>query len=142
MSKTSTSIEIKASLHEVFDVISDFESYPEFLSGSKKVKVLKKSGKKMQVEFHMDLIKSISYTLDVELKPPHELHWTLVKGDFMKSNTGAWKLSEKKKGHTHAVYEIDISFGLLVPKAIASMLVEKNLPSMMKEFKERVENGE
>lgn len=141
MSKTSTSVEIKAPLQKVFDVVSDFESYPEFLSGSKKVKILKKSGKKMQVEFQMDVIKTISYTLDIELKSPHEVSWTLVKGDFMKSNTGSWKLSEKKKGITHAVYEIEIGFGMLVPKSVASMLVEKNLPGMMKEFKERVENA-
>ncbi len=140
MSKTSTSIEIKASPKEVFSVVSDFESYPEFLSGSKKVKILKKTGNKMQVEFHMDLIKTISYTLDIKLDAPHSLHWSLVKGDFMKSNHGAWKLEEIKKGLTLAIYEIDISFGLLVPKAISSLLVEKNIQSMMKEFKERIEN--
>lgn len=140
MSKTTTRVEIKAPIKKVFEVLSDFESYPEFLSGSKKVNILKKSAKKMQVEFQMDVIKTISYTLDVELKSPTEITWTLVKGDFMKSNTGAWKLTEKKKGVTEAVYEIEIGFGMLVPKSVASMLVEKNLPGMMKEFKERVEN--
>lgn len=141
MSKTTTSIEIKAPLKKVFSVVSDFEKYPEFLSGSKKVKIIKKSGEKLQVEFQMDLIKTISYTLEIKLNPPHGLHWSLVKGDFMKSNHGAWKLEEIKKGLTLAIYEIDVGFGLLVPKAISSVLVEKNLPSMMKEFKERIENG-
>ncbi len=141
MAKTVSSIEIKAPLKKVFSVIADFESYPEFLSGSKKVKILKKSAQKMQVEFHMDLIKTIRYVLDIELDPPHTLRWTLVKGDFMKSNSGAWKLEEKKKGHTQATYEIEMDFGLLVPKAISAVLIGKNLPAMMKEFKERVEDG-
>lgn len=142
MSKTETSIQIKAPLKKVFSVIADFESYPEFLSGSKNVKVLKKSGSKMQVEFEMDMIKSIRYTLDIKLDEPHGLSWTLVKGDFMKSNDGSWNFKEVKKGVTEATYGIEVGFGLLVPKSISSVLIGKNLPAMMKEFKERIENGD
>ncbi len=141
MSATSTSIEIKAPLKKVYEVISDFESYHEFLTGSKGAKILKKSGKKVQVEFEMDMIKTIHYTLDITLDPPHGLHWTLVEGDFMKSNKGSWKLEESKKGITEATYEIEVGFGLLVPKSISSVLIGKNLPVMMKEFKKRIEHG-
>lgn len=142
MAKTTTSIEIKAPIKKVFSVISDFESYPDFLSGSKKAEIVKKNGNKLQVEFQMDLIKTITYHLDIKLEPHKGLHWTLIKGDFMKSNNGAWKLEEIKKGITKATYEIEMDFGLLVPKSISSLLIGKNLPAMMKEFKERVENGD
>jgi ribosome-associated toxin RatA of RatAB toxin-antitoxin module len=139
MAKTSTSIEIKAPLKKVYEVITDFESYPDFLSGSKGAKIIKKSGNNLQAEFKVDVIKTITYILDIKLSPAKGFSWSLVKGDFMKGNTGSWKLEEKKKGTTHASYEIEVDFGLLVPKAISSMLVGTNLPTMMREFKERAE---
>jgi len=139
MAKTSTSIEIKAPLKKVYEVITDFESYPDFLSGSKGAKILKKSGNHLQAEFKVDVIKTISYTLDIKLSPHRGFSWTLVKGDFMKGNTGSWKLEEKKKGVTLASYEVEVDFGLLVPKTISSMLVGTNLPTMMREIKEQAE---
>lgn len=139
MAATSSKITINAPIKTVFDVVTDFESYPEFLSGSKGVKVLSKKGSNVQVEFKVDVIKTVTYVLDFKLSSPKECSWKFVKGDFMKSNTGSWKLKEVKKGVTEAIYEIDISFGLLVPGNIATMLVGKNLPTMMKEFKERAE---
>jgi ribosome-associated toxin RatA of RatAB toxin-antitoxin module len=139
MAKTSTEIEIKAPLKKVYEVISDFESYPDFLSGSKGAKILKKTGNSVQAEFKVDVIKTITYVLDIKLIPNKGFSWTLFKGDFMKANSGSWKLEEKKKGITHASYEIEVDFGLFVPKAISSMLVGTNLPTMMREFKERAE---
>ncbi|MBF0493061.1 MAG: SRPBCC family protein [Deltaproteobacteria bacterium] len=139
MAATTSKVTINAPIKTVYEVVTDFESYPEFLSGSKGVKILSKKTGSLQVEFKVDLIKTISYTLDFKLVAPKECSWTLVKGDFMKSNTGSWKLKEVKKGITEANYEIEIGFGLLVPGNIANILVGKNLPAMMKEFKDRAE---
>ncbi len=139
MAKTTTSIEIKAPLKKVYEVITNFEAYPEFLSGSKGAKILKKSPRHLQVEFKVDVIKTITYVLDIQLDPPHGFSWSLLKGDFMKSNSGRWILNEIKKGLTEALYEIEIDLGLFVPKSISNILVGKNLPVMMKEFKERAE---
>jgi ribosome-associated toxin RatA of RatAB toxin-antitoxin module len=139
MAKTTTSIEIKAPIKKVYEVITHFTDYPKFLSGSKGAKLLKKNGNHCQVEFKIEVIKTISYILDIHLNPPKGFHWSLVKGDFMKSNEGSWKLEEKKKGITWATYEIEMDFGLLVPRTISNMLIGQNLPTMMKEFKERAE---
>jgi len=139
MSKTSTKVEIKAPLKKVYEVISDFESYPEFLSGIKSVKILKQKGKICEAEFKVDVIKTITYSLKIELDPPQGLSWSLIKGEFMKSNEGSWALKESKKGITQATYEIEVGFGLLVPKSISSVLIGNNLPTMMKEFKDRIE---
>ncbi len=139
MPVTTTTVEFAAPIKKVYEVITDFESYPEFLSNSKQAKVLKKSGKNLQVEFKIDVVKTITYTLDMQLNPTQGFTWTLIKGEFMKKNSGGWKLKELKKNLTQATYEIEIDFGLLVPKSISSMLVEKNLPAMMQEFRGRIE---
>lgn len=138
MSSASAQIEIAAPIKDVFQVISDFEAYPEFLSETKKVTILKKSAKSMRVEFQVQMIKKIKYTLDIKLAAPKSVSWTLVEGDFMKKSVGAWKLSSKK-GMTQAKYEIDMEFGGLVPKAISDKLIGTNLPSMMQAFRDRAE---
>ncbi len=106
---------------------------------TREVSVGKHSGKQATVTFTVSMIKKITYTLDIKLNPPKGLSWKLVKGDMMKTNSGQWKLSEHKNGHTHAVYEIDMGFGTMVPKAISNKLIGSNLPAMMRNFKYRAE---
>ena len=139
MSKTKSSIEIHAPIKKVYEVITDFENYSKFISGSKGAKILKKNKNYLEVEFKVDVIKTITYSLGIELDPPHGFSWDLMKGEMMKSNSGSWKLKEIKKDLTQANYEIEVSFGFLVPSSISDLLVRKNLPQMLKEFKERAE---
>jgi len=139
MSHATASIEINAPMKNVYDVISDFESYPDFLPETQEVVIEKKAPKQLRVRFKISMIKKISYTLDIKLNPNQGLSWTLVQGDMMKGNSGCWKLSETKKGVTNAVYELDMDFGGMVPKAITNKLVGTNLPTMMRMFKDRIE---
>lgn len=138
MSTAKAEIDIEAPIDVVYEVISDFESYPEFLSETKKVKIQSANGKSAKVTFNINLIKKISYTLDIKFSPNKGLTWKLLEGDLMKKNTGKWKLSHKK-GVTKAVYEIDMEFTGLVPKAISNRLIGSSLPTMMKAFRDRAE---
>jgi len=139
MAEASKTIEIKASIKDCYKVISDYESYPEFLKETKSITIGKKSGKTVEVTYELDLIKAIRYTLKITENAPHGLSWTLVKGDMMKSNTGSWELEEIDKHTTRATYNIDIGLGLLVPGSVAKMLVSSSLPAMMEAFKKRIE---
>lgn len=138
MASTSKTIEIKATAKECFKVITDYESYPEFLKEVTDIAVTKKGTGIHEVTFGLHLIKRLSYTLRMVAKPPKQVTWTFVKGDFMKSNTGEWTL-EEKKGVTQATYTIDVSFGLLVPGAVSKALIGNHLPAMLEAFKERIE---
>lgn len=136
----SQSIEIKATPKEVYKVIADFENYPDFIKDLKTVEVSKKKGDNCEVTYHINVIKEISYTLKMKGSPDKKLEWTFVEGDFMKDNHGFWELEEIKKGVTKATYNIDVKFGLLVPKAITQKLVDNHLPGMLKAFKKRIES--
>jgi coenzyme Q-binding protein COQ10 len=138
MSHAKAEIEIEAPIRTVYDVITDFEAYPEFLSETKKVEILKETSKSATVTFRIALIRKINYTLEIKLTPPKGLTWKLVEGDLMKKNSGKWKLIEKK-GITKAVYEIDMEFAGLVPKAVSNKLIGSSLPTMMKSFRDRAE---
>ncbi len=135
----SQEIEIKATPKQCFDVITDYESYPEFISDLKEVDVKNRKGSTCEITYHIHVIKEITYSLKMTEKSPKRVEWSFIEGDFMKDNKGFWELEEIKKGVTKATYNIDVKFGLLVPGAVTKVLVGKNLPSMLKSFKKRIE---
>lgn len=139
MSEISKKIIINAPIEKVFKIISDFKSYPEFLNETKKVIIEKKTKTKVVATFTLQLMASIQYTLELSLKSPESVSWKFVKGQMMKDNKGSWQLKAVNKSKTEALYSIDVSFGAFVPKTISNMLVENNLPEMLKSFKKRAE---
>ena len=76
-------IKIKAPIEIVYQVIRDFNSYPDFLSTTHSAKE-RKSKDDIQVDFTIDVIKTIKYTLRFDLEEPKLVSWELVKGDLMK----------------------------------------------------------
>lgn len=133
------SVQIKAPQQTVYQVLTDFENYPEFLAGMKSAKVVWCDDSRMEVQFHLFLIKEIKYTLRFELDPPNEIHWSLKQGEMMKTNDGFWALKELSDNLTEAKYGIDVALGLWVPKAITETLMEKELPKTLKAFKKESE---
>jgi ribosome-associated toxin RatA of RatAB toxin-antitoxin module len=139
MAKVNRSIEINATPEHVFKVITDYEKYPEFLTGAKRV-TAKRNGNTVDVTNEIAVVgTSIKYTLRMVEKAPHEISWSLVDGQFMKSNDGLWKLESAGEGKTRAHYSIDIGVGMLVPKSVINGLVDSGLPKMLEEFKARAE---
>lgn len=138
--KAQASIIVDIPPEKFFKVISDFESYPEFVSEVKRVKILERTENALKAEFEVFLIKTVKYTLNLNLKPPKELSWTLSEKGFFKQNDGSWELKPVEKGKkTDATYTVELSFGMLVPKPIVTMLTSQQLPQMLKRFKERAE---
>ena len=90
------------------------------------------------VEFRLNLIKRITYTLRLVGDPSNGIRWTLANGPF-KVNNGGWVLREISPGRTHATYEIEVAVGAFVPGAIANKLVGKTLPATLRAFKGRAE---
>lgn len=133
------SIKIRAPIQTVYNCIIDFEAYPKFLSTMKGAKIAWCEDKKMEVAFKISLIKDISYTLLFDLDPPEGVYWSLKQGEMMKSNNGHWKLKMQDDCLTEAEYSIDLEFSLWVPKAITSVLIEKDLPKTLNAFKKRAE---
>ena len=139
MAKATQSIEIKASPKACYDVITDFANYPKFLKETKSVEVVKKGANAWEAKFTCEVIKTISYTLNISGKPGKTVSWSLISGDMMKSNDGGWELEDMGGGVTNVTYSIEVNLGLLVPGAISKMLIGSNLPSMLDAFKKRVE---
>ncbi len=135
------SIEIDAPPESVWEVITDFESYPEFLSDMRSVRVASRSERGATVRFELDLIKRVRYTLAFEADPPRRLAWSLVRGDFMRRNEGSWELQELEGGRTRATYRIALALGAIVPSSITTRLAAERLPETLEAFKRRIEGN-
>jgi coenzyme Q-binding protein COQ10 len=140
MPGVSRSIAIAAPIERVYAVIADFASYPQFLPEVTSTQIVHEEEGACEVEFRAHIVKDIRYTLHFTLEPPHTLRWSMIKGEVMQSNDGAWELKKNGKG-TKATYSIDVGFGPFVPKMVTRMLVDSNLPDFLAKVKERAEQG-
>lgn len=140
MAQAQKSIIVDVTPEQLFDVIADYERYPEFLPEVKAAKVAFGSGAIKEVTYQVDIkAKVITYTLRHTAERPHKLAWTMIKGEMMKANDGAWTLEPDGNGGTKATYAIDLKLSALVPSFIEKALAEQSLPSLLANFKKRAE---
>ncbi|MBZ0272039.1 SRPBCC family protein [bacterium] len=138
------SIEIQATPAACYKVITDFENYPEFLKDVKGTRVIEKDAKNERyvVEFKISVIRDITYVLELVGEKGKSLTWTLMSASgLMKRNDGGWKLEKLGNGVTKATYSADLDLGLLVPKGVVNGIIEKSFPSMLNQFKQRIEGA-
>ena len=141
MAQASRSIVINVTPEKLFDVIMDFEKYPEFLPEVKKAKIEAGQGAIKEVTYNVDIkAKVITYTLRHTAERPTRLAWTMIKGEMMKGNDGSWSLKPGPQGgSTEATYTIDLKLSSLVPGFIERALAESSLPGLLQIFKARAE---
>jgi len=139
MSTAQTTEVFNCSPDQFFDVITDFERYPDFLKEVSRCQVVEDRGEEKIVEYHIDLIKQFSYRLHMYLDRPHKLEWELDSGDLFKVSNGYWKLKEVDGEKTEATYFVEAKFKVFVPGPVAKTLINVNLPNMMSAYPKRVE---
>jgi ribosome-associated toxin RatA of RatAB toxin-antitoxin module len=146
MSVVKKEMVVDVPLERFFDLVVDYERYPEFVPGIRKCRVLKQGGEK-HVEYELDLgVKRIKYVLRHEEQRPRRVTWSLVSGDMMRVSNGSWDLADEG-GRTRAVYSVDIQITRppLVPQAlvdrVSDELTRVQLPKTLEAFKARAEGG-
>lgn len=146
MSVVTREILIEAPVDRVFDVVVDYERYPEFVPGIKACRVLP-AGPEKRVEYELDLgIKRVRYVLRHLEDRPRAVSWSLVSGELMKVSNGSWGL-EAEGERTRARYSVEIAISKppLVPQSvmdrISDELTRVQLPRTLEAFKQRAERG-
>jgi ribosome-associated toxin RatA of RatAB toxin-antitoxin module len=123
-----------------FKVLTDYENYPEFVSTVRHAEIVHRNNSTVDVFMELDLIKTITYTLEMHEEPVTKLSWNLKEGDFFKVNSGSWELEPAANGKkTRATYKAEVDLSLFVPKMITKKLVNHSLPKNMQDFKARAE---
>jgi ribosome-associated toxin RatA of RatAB toxin-antitoxin module len=126
-----------APIDKIFEVLTDYESYPEFVDGCSSVDVISKTETEARVEFGLNLIKKFKYILVLKQTRPTEVSWSFESGDIFKKNEGAWVLKDLGDGKTEVNYSLEVEIKGFAPKSLVNSLTEKNLPAMLKSYHER-----
>jgi ribosome-associated toxin RatA of RatAB toxin-antitoxin module len=145
MSVVTKQVVIHAPVERFYEIVVDYERYPEFVPGIRRCRIRDGGKGEKQVEYELDLgIRRIKYVLRQEEQRPRRVAWSLVSGDMMKVSNGSWELSADG-GDTKAIYsvEIQISRPPLVPQALVDRVSDEltriQLPKTLEAFKARAE---
>ena len=146
MAVVTKQVLIEAPLERFYDLVVDYERYPEFVPGIKACRV-RNGGPEKHVEYELDLgVKRLRYVLRMEEARPRRVAWSLVSGDLMKVSNGSWELADEH-GRTRAHYSVEIQIARppLVPQAlidrVSDELTKVQLPRTLDAFKARAERG-
>ena len=145
MGTTTQAIDIDVAPAAFRAVLDDYARYPEFLPEVKAVKVGPRTEQSVEVTYKLDvLLKTFEYTLEhrwaVPIDPaaPLRIDWKLVRGEFLRQNTGHWLLEATARG-TRATYTIDLRLGAGIPSTVETALAQQGLPRLLASFKARAE---
>lgn len=139
MPGATRSVVFNAPIEKCFEIISDYERYPDFLPEVRKIRTSNRKGNEVDVQYEAEVVKVIKYTVHMKEEKPSRVSWSFVDGEFMKDNKGGWVLEDLGNGTTKGTYSIEVTVGPLVPKTILNALVDSQLPKLLENFKKRIE---
>jgi hypothetical protein len=143
----SSTAEIEAPIGEVWDVVEDVLSAPEWQGGLKDMEELERdaAGHVTLAETASDAkVRTLKSTVRFAYDGPGRLEWRQEKGE-MKSVEGAWELEDLGDGRTQATYRLEVELGRMLGMVIRGPLVDalrgQLVSARADELKERVERG-
>jgi len=134
----SLTVTMNVDKEALWDVITDYESYPDFAPGLEGCKILERKGNTVLAEYDLSMMmKKVRYVLKHVEKPMTSLKWSMESGELFKSNDGGWDIKELSPGKLEVTYTVSVGFPLFVPKAVVNSLVGTTLPAMLQEFEKQ-----
>jgi ribosome-associated toxin RatA of RatAB toxin-antitoxin module len=139
--QTTSSIVIDATPEQVMAVIVDFEDYPAWVQGMKKVEVVQRDadGRAEQVHFDLDAGVKDSYTLAYDYADAHTLRWHLVDGKLLRSMDGAYELGATGSG-TQVTYRLAVDLAIPMIGMLRRKAEKVIIDTALKGLKKRVES--
>jgi carbon monoxide dehydrogenase subunit G len=122
----SSTAEIEAPLDQVWAVVEDVESAPEWQGGLNGIEVLERDGDGLPVlcETQSDAkVRTVKSIVRFRYDGPTRLSWTQEKGE-LKSVEGSWELEDLGDGRTRATYLIETELGRMLGMVIRGPLVD------------------
>ncbi|MGH6737671.1 MAG: SRPBCC family protein [Bradyrhizobium sp.] len=136
------SIHIAATPAQCFEVLLDFERYPEWSSAVSSARIVKRDahGVGRIVEFEIDAkVKTIRYVLEYAYKRSAQLTWKSIEGD-VRLIEGAYRLRKLGASETEATCRQEIELGFWLPGPLRKLAERTALGQSVAEFKTAVES--
>ena len=126
-----------------YEVVVDFERYPEWVADIKHVEVLQRDeqGRGTKVAFRAAAMgRSTSYTLAYDYSDaPREISWVLERGDITRRLDGTY-VFEPVDGGTEVTYHLAVELVVPLPAFIKSRAEGRIIGNALRELKARVES--
>ena len=139
--KVSDSIDIEASAQEIFDVATDFDTYPDWNANIKNIEIKEtdEEGYATQVWYEVDAkVRTVRYTLEYDYTDaPEAFSWGLVEGD-VKELSGSYSFDEFDDV-TEVTYELSIEPGFPLPGFMKRQAEKQIMKGALQDLKKRVE---
>jgi uncharacterized membrane protein len=134
---------IRGSVQDCLDVLTSFESYPQWAADIKSVTVLERDdmGRALRVTFRAAAFgRSTSYTLRYDYAAiPDELSWVQVDGDLTRRLDGSYRLAAAGNDTTDITYNLTIELKVPLPGFIKRRAEGRIMGTALRELKARVE---
>jgi carbon monoxide dehydrogenase subunit G len=143
---TEGSIVIEASAVEIMDVLTEYETYPEW-ADVKSASVLERGegGLATRVAFEVDVpvLGKANYTLAYRYAPADAgLSWVTTEARGSVSNiSGEYLLTEVDDRETKVIYRLSVELGVLLPGFVRSQGAKRVIENALEGLKRRVELG-
>ena len=108
-----SSAEIDAPLEEVWRVVEDVESAPQWQGGLVELDVIERDeqGRPLVCDALSDVkVRKVRTRQRFTYEPPHRLSWKMIEGE-LDSMEGYWQLEELDVGRTRATYGLAVDPG-------------------------------
>jgi ribosome-associated toxin RatA of RatAB toxin-antitoxin module len=142
----SSTAEIDAPRDQVWALVEDVESAPEWQGGLKSMHAIERDrdGRAIRCEAETDAkIKTVKSIVRFTYDGPDTLGWTQEKGD-LKSVVGSWTLEDLGGDRTRATYALEVDLGrtlsLLVRGPVVDVIRQMLVGARAGELKKRIES--
>ena len=143
----SASVVIDAPLEEVWAVLEDVLTAPEWQGGLEEVTALERDadGRPTLVDTESDIkVRRVESRDRIRYEAPTRLSWTQQEGD-MKSVEAVWELEDLGSGRTRVSYRLDVDpggvLGLIIRGPVEAATRAIFVNGRPGELKRRVEGG-
>ena len=122
---SSTAV-LDAPLHQVWALVEDVESAPDWQGGLKGMRALEHDGdgRAIRCETESDAkVRTVKSTVRFTYDAPTTLSWTQEKGE-LKSVDGRWELEDLGGDRTRATYKLDVELGRMLGMVIRGPLID------------------
>lgn len=136
---------IDAPVEQCFDVLTDFDAYPQWAGDLKEVTIVERDdrGRAIVVEFRAAAMgRSTRYRLRYDYSDaPYRLGWRLESGDIQRELDGAYLLeaSTGDPGSTDVTYELSVDLIIPIPGFQKRRAEAKIIRTALDDLKARVE---
>jgi ribosome-associated toxin RatA of RatAB toxin-antitoxin module len=136
---------IAAPPRQLFDVITDFDHYTDWIRDLKAVEVVSRDdeGRPTEVRYRAAAMgRSTNYTLRYDYgDAPRSLSWKLVQGDIMRRLDGAYEFQpvDSDPDRTEVVYHLTVELVVPLPGFVKRRAESKIMHNALRELKAHVE---